>query len=43
MNKHDFLDLSNIEILWEVIGEHDVFQNRNVFETVLLNFMNQKT
>ena len=38
MNKHDFLDLSNIEILWEVIGEHDVFQNRNVFETVLTEF-----
>ena len=38
MNKHDFLALSNIEILWEVIGEQDIFQNRNVFETVLTEF-----
>jgi hypothetical protein len=38
MNKHDFLALSNVEILWEVIGEQDIFQNRNVFETVLTEF-----
>ena len=38
MNKCDFLALSNVEILWEVIGEQDIFQNRNVFETVLTEF-----
>ena len=38
MNKHDFLALSNIEILWEVIGEQDIFQNRNVFKTALTEF-----
>ena len=38
MNKRDFLALSNVEILWEVIGEQDIFQNRNVFETVLTEF-----
>jgi hypothetical protein len=39
MNKcNEFLDLSNVEILWEVIGEQDIFQNRNVFETVLTEF-----
>ena len=38
MNKHDFLALSNVEILWEVIGEQDIFQNRNVFETSLTQF-----
>jgi hypothetical protein len=38
MNKRDFLALSNIEILWEVICEQDIFQNKNVFETVLTEF-----
>ena len=38
MNKRDFLALSNVEILWEVIGEQDIFQNRNVFETSLTQF-----
>ena len=38
MNKRDFLALSNVEILWEVIGEQDIFQNKNVFETVLTEF-----
>lgn len=38
MNKHDFLALSNVEILWEVIGEQDIFQNRNVFKNALTEF-----
>ena len=38
MNNHDFLALSNVEILWEVIGEQDIFQNKNVFKTVLTEF-----
>jgi len=38
MNKRDFLALSNVEILWEVIGEQEIFQNRNAFETVLTEF-----
>ena len=38
MNKSDFLDLPNIEILWEVIGEQNIFQNRSMFETVLTEF-----
>jgi hypothetical protein len=38
MNNHDFLALSNVEILWEVIGEQDIFQNKNVFKTALTEF-----
>ena len=38
MNKSDFLNLSNVEILWEVIGEQNIFQNRSAFETGLTEF-----
>ena len=39
MNKcDDFLDLSNVEILWEVIAEEKIFKNRGAFESALTTF-----
>ena len=38
MNKHNFLNSTNVEILWEVIIEQNIFKNRNAFETVLTEF-----
>lgn len=39
MNKCDeFLNVSNVEILWEVIAEQNIFKNRRIFETELTAF-----
>ena len=39
MNKRDdFLNATNVEILWDVIAEQNMFQNRNAFERSLVDF-----
>jgi len=39
MNKRDdFLNASNVEILWDVIAEQNMFQNRHAFERSLVDF-----
>ena len=39
MNKRDdFLNATNVEILWDVIAEQNMFQNRRAFERCIVDF-----